>query len=75
MLLTGADAVEVASTIYINGYDQIQIMLFELEQWMAGKEFNSIESFKGRLSQSKTINPAAFERAQFMKYFRGFKKQ
>jgi dihydroorotate dehydrogenase (fumarate) len=74
MLLTGADAVEVASTVYINGYEQIQFMLDELEQWMAGKNYESIDGFRGVMSQSKSINPAAFERVQFMKYFRGFKK-
>jgi dihydroorotate dehydrogenase (fumarate) len=73
MILTGADAVEIASTVYINGYDQIQIMLDELENWMIVQKMNSIDSFKGMLSQSKTTNPAAFERVQFMKYFRGFK--
>ncbi len=73
MLLAGADAVEIASTVYINGYDQIQIMTDELENWMISKKMNSIDAFKGMLSQSKTTNPAAFERVQFMKYFRGFK--
>jgi dihydroorotate dehydrogenase (fumarate) len=73
MILTGADAVEIASTVYVNGYDQIQIMLDELENWMVVKKMNSIDSFKGMLSQSKATNPAAFERVQFMKYFRGFK--
>lgn len=74
MLLTGADAVEVASTVYVNGYEQIQIMLDELDHWMTIKDFSKITDFKGMMSQSKTINPAAFERVQFMKYFRGFKQ-
>jgi dihydroorotate dehydrogenase (fumarate) len=73
MLLTGANAVEVASTVYVNGYDQIQIMLDDLENWMIGKNMDNIESFRGMLSQSKTANPAAYERVQFMKYFRGFR--
>lgn len=74
MLLSGADAVEIASTVYINGYEQIQIMLDELEQWMNSKNFENIDSFKGIMSQTKTINPAAYERVQFMKYFRGFSR-
>jgi dihydroorotate dehydrogenase (fumarate) len=73
MLLTGANAVEIASTVYINGYDQIQIMLDELENWMTGKKLPDIESFRGMLSQFNTANPAAYERVQFMKYFRGFR--
>jgi dihydroorotate dehydrogenase (fumarate) len=71
-LLVGADAVEIASTVYKNGTDCIQVMLEDLENWMNKKGFQSIDQFKGRLSQSKSLNPAAFERVQFMKYFRGF---
>jgi len=72
-LLAGADAVEIASTIYKNGNEQIQLILNDLESWMNRKKYNAISDFRGLLSQSKTGNPAAFERAQFMKYFRGFR--
>jgi dihydroorotate dehydrogenase (fumarate) len=72
VLLAGANAVEIASTVYINGYSQIQVMLDELEDWMKKKSFVDIHQFKGTLSQSKASNPAAYERVQFMKYFRGF---
>jgi dihydroorotate dehydrogenase (fumarate) len=71
-LLAGASAVEIASTIYKNGNVQIQMMLEELENWMIHKEYTSIDQFRGLLSQSKSENPAAYERVQFMKYFRGF---
>ena len=72
-LLAGANAVEIASTVYINGSDQIQVMLDELESWMTDKRMENIDQFRGMLSQSKTANPAAYERVQFMKYFRGFR--
>jgi dihydroorotate dehydrogenase (fumarate) len=71
-LLAGAHAVEIASTLYKNGYEQIQLMLDELENWMNNKEYNTLHDFRGLLSQSKSSNPAAYERVQFMKYFRGF---
>ncbi len=71
-LLAGANAVEIASTVYKNGHEQIQTMLDDLNNWMDRKEFSSIAQFRGILSQSKSGNPAAFERVQFMKYFRGF---
>jgi dihydroorotate dehydrogenase (fumarate) len=72
-ILAGANAVEIASTVYINGADQIQVMLDELENWMTDKGMEKISEFRGMLSQSKTANPAAYERVQFMKYFRGFR--
>jgi dihydroorotate dehydrogenase (fumarate) len=72
-LLAGTDAVEIASTVYINGPDHILLMLDELEHWMIGKKMDRIDQFRGTLSQVKTANPAAYERIQFMKYFRGFR--
>jgi dihydroorotate dehydrogenase (fumarate) len=71
-LLAGAVAVQVVSALYKYGGERIAEMLFDLETWMAEHEFGSIADFRGRLSQSKTDNPAAYERVQFMKYFRGF---
>ncbi len=71
-LLVGANAVQVVSSIYKNGGEQIGAMLHDLESWMDKHNFNSIDDFRGKLSQEKSENPAAFERVQFMKYFRGF---
>jgi len=68
-ILAGASAVEVVSAIYNKGPERIQNMLKDIKKWMAHHNFESIDAFRGRLSQSKTINPALFERVQFMKYF------
>ncbi|MBW2449588.1 MAG: dihydroorotate dehydrogenase-like protein [Deltaproteobacteria bacterium] len=70
-LLAGADAVQVASTLYKNGKGRIGEMLKTLEEWMKGKGYGSLSDFKGKMSQAKSSNPAAFERVQFMKYFGG----
>ncbi|TLX72255.1 dihydroorotate dehydrogenase-like protein [Labilibacter sediminis] len=69
MILAGASSVQVASTLYKNGYAHIQIMLKELEVWMNNKDFSNIAQVKGMLSQSKSINPAGYLRVQFMKHF------
>lgn len=68
-LLAGAKAVQIASVLYRKGPKVIGEMLEEVKNWMAEKEFDSIEDFRGRLSQSKSLNPAVYERAQFMRYF------
>ena len=70
-LLAGADAVQVASTLYENGKGRIGEMLKTLEEWMEGKGYGSLSDFKGKMSQAKSSNPAAYERVQFMKYFGG----
>jgi dihydroorotate dehydrogenase (fumarate) len=41
---------------------------------MAGKGYGRLSSFKGKLSQGKSVDPSVYERAQFMRYFGGKKK-
>ena len=69
MILAGASCVQVASTLYKNGFAHIQLMINELQHWMRSKDFSNINQIKGMLSQSNTINPAGFMRIQFMKHF------
>ena len=70
-LLAGANAVQIASAFYKNGKGIIETMLSDLSRWMDEKKFDSIDEFRGKLSQDKSQNPAAYERVQFMKYFSG----
>ncbi len=72
-LLAGASAVQIASAIYNHGPECITPMLDEISSWMEKKNFHSISDFKGKLGQNKLDNPAAFQRVQFMKYFRGYR--
>lgn len=71
MLLAGANAVQIASTLYKNGLSRIQTINEEIIEWMDKHEFKSIEDFRGKMSQSQSNDPAAFERVQFMKHFSG----
>ena len=68
-LLAGANAVQTVSTIYNNGPEKIQNMLKDIKKWMINHNFEKIDDFRGKMSQAKIGNPAAFERVQFMKYF------
>jgi dihydroorotate dehydrogenase (fumarate) len=42
-------------------------MLQEMEQWMAEKGYQSLADFRAKVSQQNIPNPAAFERAQYLK--------
>jgi len=68
-LLAGATAVQVCSAVYRNGKEHVTFMIKQLEQWMDTNGYSSLDEFRGKMSQVKTYNPAAFERVQFMKYF------
>ncbi|MDA3954882.1 MAG: dihydroorotate dehydrogenase-like protein [Bacteroidales bacterium] len=70
-ILAGATVVELASVFYKNGKEVIKDMLNDLTIWMDQKGFKTLDEFRGKLSQDKAQNPAAYERMQFMKYFAG----
>jgi len=69
VLLAGATAVQVVSTLYRNGPEQLHGMLMKLEDWMKEKGFESLDQFRGKISRMYGADPAAFERMQFMKHF------
>ena len=66
-LLAGADAVQLCSVLYKNGVNYLGDILKELDEWMDRHEYNSINDFKGKLSQEASSDPAAYERAQYVK--------
>lgn len=70
-LLAGAKAVQIASTLYKNGFGRIGDMLRDVENWMVKHDYNTTEEFIGKLSLKKAENPASWERVQFMKHFAG----
>jgi dihydroorotate dehydrogenase (fumarate) len=61
----------MVSALYKQGKGHIGEMLKTLSDWMDQKGFSRISDFRGKLSQAKSSDPAAYERVQFMKYFGG----
>jgi len=71
-LLVGAKATQVVSAIYKNSGSYIQTMLEQMESWMDEKGYQSVNDFRGKLSQENVKQPMMFERAQFMKYYSSY---
>jgi len=67
-LLAGATVVQICSTLYRNGFEQIEKILDGLEVWMARHDFQSIDDFRGQLSFSRAESPAIYERRQYIKH-------
>jgi dihydroorotate dehydrogenase (fumarate) len=65
-LLAGASVVQVASTLLKNGIPYLSTMLMDIQNWMDEKEYDSVDDFRGSLSQKNNANPLAFERAQYV---------
>lgn len=66
-MMSGADAVQMVSAILKNGEEHIQTVLDHLVAWMEEKEYVSIEQMKGSISLHHTSNPAAYQRANYMR--------
>jgi dihydroorotate dehydrogenase (fumarate) len=66
-VLAGADIAMTASALYKNGIGYIKTMNKELEAWMMVKEFDSISSFKGIMSQQHISDPTFYERSNYIR--------
>ncbi len=71
MILSGASAVQICSTLYKNGGMQLQTILKEMQQWMDKLNYRQINEFKGLMNYKNLNGSVAYERSQFIKYFAG----
>jgi dihydroorotate dehydrogenase (fumarate) len=72
LLLAGADCVMIASSLLQNGPTHVRTLLAGVERWMSEREYVSVQQLKGSLSQRACPDPAAFERANYMKALKSY---
>jgi dihydroorotate dehydrogenase (fumarate) len=72
MILCGADVAMVTSVLLQNGIEYLETLVEDMEQWMAEREFTSISRIKGTLSAKSLDEPAAFERANYLKIIQSY---
>ena len=66
-LMAGANVTMMASELLQNGIHRISQILEEMRAWMTEHEYESVRQMIGSLSQQHCPEPAAFERANYMK--------
>jgi len=66
-IMSGADTVAMVGAVMERGPKHIKKSLKKLKKWMRKKEYTSIEQMKGSISLAHTNNPAAYERANYMR--------
>ncbi len=66
VLLSGADSVQMVSSIYKNGAGYIKTLLEELNEWMDIKGYKSISDFSGKLSNANVSDKSNYTRAQYV---------
>jgi dihydroorotate dehydrogenase (fumarate) len=74
-ILAGAQVVEIASSIYLNGFTVIEKILSELESWMKKQAFQKLSDFRGDMSLSQKKEPEMYERLQYIKALTGISKK
>ncbi len=66
MILAGADAVQMVSTIYRNQPAVVSDILMDMNRWMDDKGYKSLTDFRGKLSRKMLKDPFAYQRAQYV---------
>jgi dihydroorotate dehydrogenase (fumarate) len=69
LLLAGANAVHVCSSLYKNGISHIKTILKDMQDWMEKNNYSGIEDFRGQMNYGNIGDPLNYERSQFMKYY------
>ena len=67
MIMAGADVTMLCSALLRRGIRHIAEVEREMREWMEAHGYESVEQLKGILSQRNCPDPAAFERAQYMR--------
>jgi dihydroorotate dehydrogenase (fumarate) len=72
-MMVGADVANLCSVLLKRGIEEITPLLQGVTTWMEEHEYESIEQMKGSMSQKSVAEPAAFERANYMKVLQSFR--
>jgi dihydroorotate dehydrogenase (fumarate) len=66
-MMAGANVTMLASELLTHGPKRIGEILSDMQMWMETFEYQSVSQMKGSMSQRAVAEPAAFERANYMK--------
>jgi dihydroorotate dehydrogenase (fumarate) len=73
-MMAGAQVAMTASALLWDGLlKPVQDILKHTETWMEAHEYQSIKQMQGSMSQNAVKDPAAFERANYMKVLNSFR--
>ncbi len=67
LIMAGADVTQMCAALLLNGPNHLIKVLRDMQDWMEAHEYDSIKAMKGSMSQKSVAEPAAFERANYVK--------
>jgi dihydroorotate dehydrogenase (fumarate) len=71
-LMAGASVAMTTSALLRHGPGRLLHILSDLREWMEVHEYESVEQMRGSMSQRHVAEPAAFERANYMRALTSF---
>jgi dihydroorotate dehydrogenase (fumarate) len=74
-VMAGADVANVCSVLLHEGIGKLTDLVTGFQRWMEEHEYESVTQMKGSLSQRSCPEPAAFERANYMKALTGYRAE
>jgi dihydroorotate dehydrogenase (fumarate) len=74
MLMAGANVTMMTSALLRHGVRHISKVLEEMIVWMEAHEYESVKMMQGSMSQKAVAEPAAFERANYIKALHSFQR-
>ena len=72
-IMAGASVAMTTSAMLKRGPEAATNILTGMQTWMSEHEYASVQQMKGSMSQGAVAEPAAFERANYMKVLNSFK--
>jgi dihydroorotate dehydrogenase (fumarate) len=67
LLMVGANVTMLASTLLLNGIDRLRRIREDLSYWLEAREYESVAQLRGSMSQRHVAEPAAYERAHYLR--------
>lgn len=71
-VMAGANVAMMTSVLLVNGINHLAHILAHMQIWMEEHEYTSIAQMRGSMNQRAVTEPAAFERANYLKALNSF---
>ena len=71
-IMAGAHAVQMVSVLLRRGPETLVRIRSDVEHWLETHDYASLKQMQGSMSYTRTANPKAFERANYMRVLQGW---
>jgi dihydroorotate dehydrogenase (fumarate) len=71
-MMAGANVAMMTSVLLERGIEYLLPLRTGIEQWMLDHEYDSVEQMRGSMSYKNVAQPAAFERANYMRVLQAY---